>query len=107
MRIIILTVLSAVIATVIAGCAVVKVPDATGGSKSDGTVDMSYEYGMFEKPQVQWDKALITARQRCQAWGYRDAEPFGRATEKCEAYNGYGNCVRQLVTRKYQCTGSN
>ena len=91
----------------VAGCASIKIPQATGGSRADGIVELSYEYGVYEKPQVQWDQALITARQRCWAWDYQDAEPFGGTTSRCQAYNGYGNCVRFFVTAKYQCFGSN
>ena len=99
--------LSFVTAIVFTGCAVVKVPQATGGSKSDGVIEMSFDYGLFEKPQVDWNQALVTAKHRCEAWGYQEAEAFGGATNKCEAYNAYGNCVHVLVTMKYQCTGSN
>jgi hypothetical protein len=34
----------------IAGCASVKTLEATGGSRSDGTVELSYEYGSLEAP---------------------------------------------------------
>jgi|TARA_B100002003_G_C13653215_1_gene332222 uncharacterized protein YceK len=92
--------------TALAGCASVKTLQATGGSRADGTVELSYTYGMFEKPQVQWDQGLITATERCKAWGYQGAEAFGGTTSECQSYNGYGNCVRWLVTVKYQCIGS-
>ena len=92
--------------TTLTGCASVKTLQATGGSRADGTVELSYEYGMFEKPQVQWDQGLVTATERCKAWGYQGAEAFGGTTSECQAYNGYGNCVRWLVTVKYQCIGS-
>jgi YecR-like lipoprotein len=59
------------------GCATVKTLEATGGSRSDGTVELSYEYGSLEAPQVQWEQGLVTARERCAAWGYSDAEAFG------------------------------
>ena len=55
---------------VMMGCAVTKVPVATGGSRADGTVQLAFEYGGFERPQVDWDSARITAGQRCRAWGY-------------------------------------
>lgn len=87
------------------GCASVKTLQPTGGSRSDGVVEMSYEYGMFEKPQPEWGKALNSARQRCQAWGYQDAEAFGGTTSQCQARNGYGNCTRNFVTASYQCVG--
>ena len=88
------------------GCASIKALQATGGSRADGVVELSYEYGMFEKPQVQWDQGLVTATERCKAWGYQSAKAFGGTTSQCQAYNGYGNCVRYFVTAKYQCIGS-
>ena len=91
----------------LSACAAIKVPQATGGSKADGVVEMSYQYGAFEKPQVQWDQALVTATSGCKAWGYSSAEAFGGTTSQCQAYNGYGNCIRQHVTAKYQCVGQN
>lgn len=92
-------------AAVVTGCASVKTLQATGGSRSDGVVEMSYQYGMFEKPQPQWGKALRIAHERCQAWGYDNAEAFGGTTSQCQARNGYGNCTKWFVTATYQCTG--
>ena len=88
------------------GCAVQKDLVPTGGSRADGTVNLSYEYGMFEHPEVNMAQGESAAQQRCAAWGYTGAEPFGGALTKCEAVNGYGNCVRRLVTVTYQCTGT-
>ena len=99
-------ILIAILST-LSACTTIKVPQATGGSKSDGVVEMSYQYGQFEKPEVQWDQALTDAISRCQAWGYAGAEAFGGTTSECQAYNGYGNCIRQHVTAKYQCIGQN
>jgi hypothetical protein len=96
-------VISLLIALGLSACATVKIPQATGGSKADGIVELSYQYGGFEKPQVQWDKALITAQQRCKAWNYQSAEAFGGTTSQCQANNQYG-CVSFFVTAKYQCT---
>ncbi|MCE5233824.1 MAG: YecR-like lipofamily protein [Xanthomonadaceae bacterium] len=95
-----------VIAVAGAGCTTVKTLQATGGSRADGVVELSFEYGMFEKPQVQWAQGAATARDRCRAWGYSSAEPFGGTVSTCQAHDGYGGCVRTLVTAKYQCTGS-
>ncbi len=92
--------------TTLIGCASVKTLQATGGSRADGVVELSYTYGAFEKPQVQWDQGLVTATQRCKAWGYQRAEAFGGTTSECQAYDGYGNCVRWRVIVKYQCIGS-
>jgi len=88
------------------GCATVEVPQATGGSRADGVVRLSYQYGLFQKPRVQWGRAHATAKARCEAWGYSDAQRFGGEVKHCEARNGYGNCTEVLVTVPYQCTGN-
>ncbi len=89
----------------LAGCSTVKTLQATGGSKSDGIVNLSYEYGMFEEPVVQYEQGQATARARCKAWGYKDAESFDAGQEDCLARNGYGNCTKARVTIAYQCIG--
>src|SRR3974390_811316 len=60
-----------------AGCATQKQLVSTGGSRANGTVDLSFEYGMFEKPHWDWNQAHDEAAQRCAAWGYSGAERFG------------------------------
>ena len=90
--------------SVLNACTTTKVLQATGGSKSDGIVELSFEYGIFEKPQVNWQNGIVTAKQKCAAWGFNGADPFGGAISQCQAYNGYGNCVSFFVTMKYQCT---
>lgn len=85
------------------GCETVKTLNATGGSKSDGTVVMSYTYGMLEKPIIQLDAALVSATKRCKAWGYSKAEAFDSGNETCITYNSYGNCVSMRVDVTYQC----
>jgi hypothetical protein len=91
---------------VASGCTVQKEMVPTGGSRSDGTVNLSYEYGIFERPQVNAAQAETSAQQRCEVWGYTGAEPFGGALTRCEVMNGYGECLRTLVTVTYQCTGN-
>lgn len=89
---------------VLSSCATNITPVATGGSKADGTVTVSYAYGMFEKPVINWPAAERSAKARCNAWGYNSAEAFEGTQENCLAYNGYGNCVRNQVNLVYQCT---
>lgn len=91
-----------VLAFGVVGCASVKTLEATGGSRSDGTVELSYEHGAFEAPQVQWEQGLVTARERCAAWGYSDAEAFGGQKSICQVAGSY-RCVYFLVTVAYQC----
>lgn len=86
-------------------CTTVKTLVATGGSRTDGIVELSYEVGMFEQPKVRWDHGLITANDRCKMWGYQSAEAFGGTTSRCQAFNGYGHCTQLLVSAKYQCIG--
>lgn len=78
----------------------------TGGSRADGTVSLSFEYGAFEKPVVDREAAQASASRACSGWGYTGSQPFGGATQKCQAFNGYGACMRYLVTVTYQCTGA-
>lgn len=87
------------------GCATHKELVPTGGSRSDGTVKLSYEYGSFEVPKLDADQGMAVAKKRCAAWGYTDAEPFGGSTKHCANGNAYG-CNRWMVTVEYQCTGT-
>lgn len=83
-------------------CSVTKDWQATGGSKSDGTVKLSYQEGQFESVTVDNSQALKQARKRCQAWGYQDAEAFGGEIRQCNSATNMG-CNSYLVTREYQC----
>jgi len=89
---------------VLGGCATVSQMQATGGSRSDGIVKLSFEYGMFDKLHLDEASALQTARQRCAVWGYTDADPFGGITRQCQAYSGTLGCTHWFVTKEYQCT---
>ncbi len=87
------------------GCSVNKELVPTGGSKADGTIDMSYEVGAFEDPKVNLAAAQENAAQRCAAWGYKSAQPFGGEQRACQAFNGYGACMQWTVKVTYQCLG--
>ena len=89
---------------ILSSCAipVTKTVQATGGSKSDGIIELSYSFRRFEKPIVDWGNALSTAKERCSAWGYKNAESLGGQKNSCQAYDGYG-CIEMLVTVNYQC----
>lgn len=88
----------------LSGCATNVVPMPMSGSKADGTVTLSYGYGMLESPVVDWSAANNTARLKCSAWGYESASPFGGEEKKCVAVNGYGNCIQWTVNIMYQCS---
>ena len=89
---------------VLGGCATPMNYVATGGSRSDGTVKLSYQYGEFQQPVVDAQQGLDLAKSKCAAWGYTGAEPFGGEISNCTAYSQYG-CVQFLVTAEYQCLG--
>lgn len=86
------------------GCAAPKSALPVGGSKADGTVELAYDYGAFESPQVDFGAAQIQAEQRCAAWGYSGAEKFGGEKQMCTAPSSSG-CMGFQVTMNYQCTG--
>ena len=77
----------------------------TGGSRSDATLTMTYEYGLFERPEVQWRRGLESATRRCRAWGYNQAEFFDRGTQTCISTDTNGNCTDWRVTITAQCIG--
>ncbi len=87
------------------GCETPKDWMATGGSRSDGTVKLSYQLGPFERPVVNNQQGLELATSKCQAWGYTNAEAFGGATRTCNNFTSSG-CNSWLVTAEYQCLGS-
>jgi hypothetical protein len=87
----------------IQGCAVQKELVPTGGSRADGTVKLSYEYGIFEAPKLDAQQGMKAAQQRCSSWGYKNAEAFGGSTKTCINSSSEG-CNRWLVTIEYQCT---
>ena len=86
----------------VAGCATVSQMAATGGSRADGIVKLSFEVGMFDRVQIDEAAAQKTAKRRCSVRGYNDAEAFGGVTRQCNQPSGYG-CMRWFVTREYQC----
>lgn len=89
----------------LSGCAITKDWTATGGSRADGTIKLSYDYGLFEVPKVREEQALDLASQRCIAWGYQSAAAFGGVTTNCSQFDGFNGCARWTVTKEYQCIG--
>jgi len=89
----------------LAGCTVARDWTATGGSRADGTVELSYQYGMFQVPRENETQGVDLATLTCSGWGYSGAQPFGGEIKQCGAQNSSG-CISWLVTRKYQCLGA-
>lgn len=89
----------------LSACATPKQFAATGGSKSDGNITLSYEYGLFESPQVDMQQGFNIAKKRCEAWGYSNTEAFGGSTRHCISESSSG-CNIWRVSMTFQCTGS-
>lgn len=89
----------------LSGCAAVhKTPMPSGGSKSDGTVDLSYTVSFMEYVQPNWEEAQKKATERCKAWGYSKARPFSSDQRKCNRWGTISrDCTQDLITRTYQC----
>ena len=91
------------IVLLLAACATPTTMSATGGSKADGIVEMSYEYGEFQEPVINPEQGMASAVKRCKAWGYQKAEPFDGGVSTCVIPGGFGGCARMRQTISYQC----
>lgn len=91
-------------ALALSGCSVKRELTATGGSRADGTVTLSYEIGDMQKAVLSQERGLATAQARCRAWGYSGAQKFGGESRQCQVPSSYG-CIQWLVSVTYQCTG--
>lgn len=95
-----------VIIMILSGCVTsTKKWTATGGSRADATVQLSYEYSTFERVKTNDNEAINLAVLRCKAWGYYAAEAFGGFTQHCTIPGGFGGCQQFLVTKQFQCLG--
>lgn len=97
-------VIVSLVVLLLSGCATTKHWSATGGSRADGVVRLSYEHGEFEQPQLSEAEAVDLAIKRCKIWGYSGAEAFGGVTRQCNMFGGFGGCANWIVTKEYQCT---
>lgn len=97
--------LAGVIGLLMSGCAssVHKDMHATGGSKSDGIIELSFEHTEFEKPILDEQKNYELAKKRCESWGYSKAEAFGGSKRQCQMLGGWSGCASFLITKQYQC----
>ena len=63
---------------------------------------VSYDYAEFQQPEMSDTEANALALNRCNAWGYREAEPIAGQLRQCANMED-GNCNLWTVTREYQC----
>ncbi len=75
---------------------------ATGGSKADGVINLSYEQRYYERSSPNPNQGLRLAQKRCRQWGYQNAEKFSGHTSKCNQVRGH-KCLSYLITVQYQC----
>ncbi len=88
--------------SILSACETIKTPMPSGGSKADGIVEFSFQHNEFESPVVQWDQVLAEAQERCRAWGYETALPFGGLESECSD----NDCFNRTIYSKYQCTNN-
>ncbi|MDR2893311.1 MAG: YecR-like lipofamily protein [Deltaproteobacteria bacterium] len=91
--------LAALLVFGLTGCAAPKTWQATDGSRADAVVELSYEYMVWELPDVDDAQGMQVALARCKSWGYTSAEAFGGDTKEAIDSSSY------RVTKKYQCRG--
>jgi len=87
----------------LAGCASTRGWAPAGGSREQGLVRLSYEYPEFHQPEMSDGQAATLALNRCNAWGYRKAEPIEGQIRQCANVDD-GNCNLWTVTREFRCT---
>lgn len=92
-------------ALLLSGCTVTVVPVATGGSRADGIVKMSYQFSPITIPLVDTTDAIRNAARYCRNWGYDTAEPFDAGLTSCSQPSAFG-CDMHLTTIEYQCIHS-
>ena len=86
--------------------------EVMGGSRTDGTVKLSYQYQNPDPSTERTDfiahrveEGIELAKSKCVLWGYSDAKPFGGAIKACMAASSRG-CHSWLVTAEYHCLGN-
>lgn len=88
----------------LAACATTKQMAPLGGSRADGIVKLGFTHAPHETFTVNEIAALSSAKDRCRAWGYENADPFGDAVKRCISQTA-DSCTQFEVTRQYQCIG--
>jgi hypothetical protein len=83
-------------------CASTQKWTSAGGNREDGVVRLSYEYAEFRQPEMSDTEAAALALNRCNTWGYKQAEPIAGQLRQCANMED-GNCTLWTVTREYQC----
>jgi hypothetical protein len=97
-------ILIASVIVALSGCSVNKDWVATGGSRADATIKLSYDFTSAQDVHVSEQQATDLAKKRCGVWGYSGAEAFGGVTTTCNKAGMWG-CEAGMITKEYQCLG--
>jgi len=98
-----LILLPTILVLALSACVSTRQWTATGGSREAGLVRVSYQYPEFHQPDLSDAQAMVLAENRCEAWGYKRAEPVAGLVRECSNMDA-GNCDLWTVTREFQCS---
>jgi hypothetical protein len=87
----------------LSACAVVKVPEISSINQDAGKIAVAYDYGLFQKPEVNWNTTLATASAQCRAWHYQDAVQSVAPQTDCVQNDQNGRCNSWKVQALYDC----
>jgi hypothetical protein len=86
----------------VTGCTTYKLWTESDSDQQAGTIQLSYDYGRFESPQVDERAGIEMARERCAGWGFANAQRHGQESACLEGTKA--DCKKWRVTRDYSCT---
>lgn len=94
-------------ALLLSGCAAEKYYTVTGADTKNGTVRLSYDFTMLERPEIPKNaQPEALAGQKCLALGYSAVEMQPRQETRCLEKSSSGDyCANTRVSRVYQCVG--
>ena len=94
-------------AFLLSGCAAEKHYTVTGADTKNGTVRLSYDFTIFERPEIAAnEQAHALAGQECLALGYAMVKMESRQETRCLEKSSSGDyCANTRVSRVYQCVG--
>jgi hypothetical protein len=98
-----LAIIPAVMVLGLSACVSTQQWTATGGNKEAGLVRVSYQYFEANQPDLTDRQATVLAENRCEAWGYKRAEPVAGLVRQCSDMEA-GNCQLWTVTQEFQCS---
>jgi len=64
-------------------CSTVIVPEATGGSSSQGIIEFTYTQKTSVRANINWDQVQEQAVARCASWDFQGAQNTDDASRVC------------------------